>query len=56
MACVLTDLNSQCQQYGGIVRVYVAPVENISTITFDANNQVTNLTLLYYNVFAVLTP
>jgi len=56
MACVLSDLQSQCQQFGAIVRVYVAPVENIDTITFDPYNTVSSLTLLYYNTFAVLTP
>jgi len=56
MACVLANLSSQCQQFGAIVRVYVAPVDNIQTVTFDANDQVTAITLLYYNEFVTLTP
>lgn len=56
MACVLSNLQSQCQQFGAIVRVYVAPVDDIDTVVFDANDQITTLDLLYYNVFTVLTP
>jgi len=56
MACVLSNLQSQCQQFGAIVRVYVAPVDDIDTVVFDANDQITTLDLLYYNTFTVLTP
>ena len=56
MSCVLTSLNSGCQQFGAIVRVYVAGVEEINTTTFDANDQITGLTLLYYNTFIELEP
>jgi hypothetical protein len=56
MSCVLSSLNSGCQQFGAIVRVYVAGVEDINTTTFDANDQITGLTLLYYNTFIELEP
>ena len=56
MSCVLSNLQSQCQQFGAIVRVYVAPVDDIDTVVFDANDQITTLDLLFYNVFTVLTP
>jgi hypothetical protein len=56
MACVLSNLQSQCQQFGAIVRAYVAAVDDIDSVVFDANDQITTLDLLYYNTFAVLTP
>lgn len=56
MACVLSNLSSGCQQFGAIVRVYVGAVADVATTTFDANDQITGLTMVGYSEFVELQP
>ena len=56
MACVLSNLQSQCQQFGAIVRVYVASTAQIDGVLFGTNDLIDTLDLTAGEEFVVLTP